>query len=105
MKIKKNDTVKVLAGKDKGKSGKVVRVYPADMKLVVEGVNLVVKHVRARKQGERGQRVYLPSPLRLSKVQLVCQSCGKATRVGSRVVEGAKQKRQRVCKKCTATIE
>ena len=100
MKIKKNDTVKVLAGKDKGKSGKVIRAYPADLKVVVEGVNLVVKHVRARKQGEAGQRVYMPSALRISKVQLVCQNCGKPTRTGSREVHDAKQKKERICKKC-----
>ncbi len=104
MKIKKNDTVKVLTGKDKGKSGKVVRAYPESQKVVVEGLNLIVKHVRARSSGERGQRVYMPAPLRLSKVQLVCQSCGKATRIGSRVVEGARTKRERICKKCTAAI-
>ncbi|MBI4600215.1 50S ribosomal protein L24 [Candidatus Uhrbacteria bacterium] len=104
MKIKKNDTVTVLAGKDKGKSGKVVRAYPDSQKVIVEGANLVVKHVRARKSGERGQRVYLPSPLRLSKVQLVCPACGKATRAGTRVLEGARQKRERFCKKCSAAI-
>lgn len=104
MKIKKNDTVKVLTGKDKGKSGKVVRAYPESQKVVVEGLNLIVKHVRASKSGERGQRIYMPAPLRLSKVQLVCQSCGKATRIGSREVEGARHKRERICKKCATAL-
>ncbi len=104
MKIKKNDTIKVLAGKDKGKTGKVIRAYPDAQKVVVEGVNLIVKHVRAQKSGERGQRIYLPSPLGLSKVQLVCPNCGKATRIGLRMVQGARQKKERVCKKCTAAL-
>ncbi len=104
MNIKKNDTVKVLTGKDKGKSGKVLRSYPSLDKVVVEGINLIVKHIRARKSGERGQRLYLPARISLSKVQLVCPSCGKATRIGWKMVTGARQKKERVCKKCSATI-
>lgn len=104
MKIKKNDTVTVLTGKDKGKSGKVIRAYPADQKVVVEGVNLVVKHVRARKTGERGQRVYVPAAMRISKVQLMCPHCGKATRVGAKMIEGGREKKERICKKCNAAI-
>jgi large subunit ribosomal protein L24 len=104
MKIKKNDTVKVLTGKDKGKSGRVVRVHLSNNKVVVEGVNLVVKHVRARRQGERGQRVYIPSPLGISKVQLVCPHCGKSTRVAARMVEGGRQKKERICKKCATAL-
>lgn len=104
MKIKKNDIVLVRAGKDRGKTGKVLRVYPAEERVVVEGVNLIVKHVRARRSGERGQRMYLPGRMPVAKVQLVCQSCGKATRVGVRRQDNARQKRQRMCKKCNAAL-
>lgn len=104
MKIKKNDTVKVLAGKDRGKTGKILRAYPSEERVVVEGVNLIVKHVRARRSGERGQRMYLPARMPVGKVQLVCPSCAAATRVGSSRGEGARQKRERICKKCHAVI-
>lgn len=104
MKIKKNDTIKVLAGKDRGKTGRVLRAYPSEERVVVEGVNLIVKHVPARRSGERGQRMYLPARMPIGKVQLVCPSCAAATRVGIRRGEGARQKRERVCKKCHAVI-
>lgn len=104
MKIKKNDTVTLLAGKDKGKTGKVLRVHLDRQKVVVEGANLVVKHVKARKEGESGQRIYLPSAIGVSKVQIVCPSCGKQTRIGSRAVEGARTKRERFCKKCNLAL-
>lgn len=104
MKIKKNDMVFVRAGKDRGKTGKILRVYPEDKRVVVEGINLIVKHVRARRSGERGQRMYLPGRMPVAKVQLVCSSCGKTTRVGVRRQDDARQKSQRMCKKCNAAV-
>lgn len=104
MKIKKNDIVKVLAGKDRGKTGKVLRSYPSEERVVVEGVNLIVKHVRPRKGGERGQRMYLPGRMPIAKLQLVCPQCGKPTRVGIRRNEGTRTTRERFCKKCNTTI-
>lgn len=100
MKIKKNDIVKVLAGKDQGKTGKVLRAYPLEERVVVEGIHLIVKHVRARKSGERGQRIYLPGRIAVAKIQLVCPHCGKPTRVGVRRNETARVARERFCKKC-----
>ena len=104
MKIKKNDIVKVLAGKDRGKTGKVLRAYPAAERVVVEGVNLIVKHVRARKSGERGQRIYLPGRMPTAKVQLICSQCGKQTRVGIRRTASGVASRERFCKKCNTAV-
>lgn len=101
MKIKKNDTVRVIAGKDKGKTGKVIRVRAKECRVVVEGVNVVARHVRPRKSGERGQKIYFPAALSVSKVMLVCPKCGAATRTGSRSLDGDHRvKKERVCKKC-----
>jgi large subunit ribosomal protein L24 len=85
MKIKKGDQVEVIAGKDKGKRGKVERTLPALGKVVVEGLNLRKKHVRARREGERGQRVEVAAPLDVSNVMLVCPHTDKPTRVGYRL--------------------
>jgi large subunit ribosomal protein L24 len=95
--LKKGDEVLVVRGKDRGQKGKVLRTIPAEGRVVVEGVNMRKKHVRARKQGEKGQLVSVPSPLSASNVRIVCASCGKMTRIGYRVENG---KKTRVCKKC-----
>lgn len=101
MKIKKNDTVRIIAGKDKGKTGKVIRVRAQHARVVVEGVNVVARHVRPRKSGECGQKIYFPAALPVSKVMIICPRCGAATRVGSRPLSGDhRKKRERVCKKC-----
>lgn len=102
MHIRKGDTVKIRNGKDRGKSGKVIRVSPKDGAVVVEGLHLLVKHLRPRRQGEAGQRVQFPAPLPVSRVALVCPKCGKPTRVGARVLEDGK--RQRRCAKCEQTF-
>ena len=104
MKIKKNDIVKVMTGKDRGKTGKVLRTHPTEERIVIEGVRLVVKHVRARKGGERGQRLYLPGRMPIANVQLVCPSCSKPTRVGIRRNMSGLMTRERFCKKCNATL-
>lgn len=82
MKIKKGDKVKILAGKDKGKTGKVLQVFPSKNKVSVEGLNLLIKHMRPRRQDEKGQRIEFPAPMDLSNMMLVCPKCGKPTRVG-----------------------
>ena len=111
MNIKKNDTVVVLSGKDKGKKGKVLVAMPADNKVIVEGVNVATCHVKARKQGEESGIIRKEIPLRADKVMLVCPKCGKATRVAHKVttvtLENGKQDRKmiRVCKKCNADID
>ncbi|MBU3901133.1 50S ribosomal protein L24 [Patescibacteria group bacterium] len=97
MKIKKNDQVLITAGKDKGKKGKVLDVFGSTEKLIVENINLVKKHRRPRKQGEKGQVIQIPKPLHLSNVKLICPKCGEASRVGYKLTEAGKF---RVCKKC-----
>ncbi len=101
LKIKKQDTVRVIAGKDKGKTGKVLRVYPERAAVVVEGVNLAVKHVKPRRPGDKGQKTYFPKALSTSKVMVICDKCGEATRVGFQKLGGnERQKQARVCKSC-----
>lgn len=101
MKIKKNDLVKMLAGKDSGKTGKVLRVYPTEQKVIVDGLNMLKKHNKPRKEGEKGQRVEIPRRIDISNAMLVCPKCGKPTRIGYKT-EG--DKKIRVCKKCQAEI-
>lgn len=101
MRIKKGDTVKIMQGKEKGNTGKVLRIMPKDGRILVEGLNLYKKNVKPKKQGEKGQIVTIPRSLNASNAMLVCPACGKATRVGA-VVEN--DKKVRVCKKCGARI-
>lgn len=100
-KIKKGDTVKILLGKDNGKTGTVERILVKDGKVLVNGINLFKRHVRAFK-GVEGGIIDLPKPLNLSNVSLVCPSCKKATRVGFKLADTGKV---RVCKKCGKEIE
>lgn len=81
VKIRKHDTVRVLRGKDRGKSGKVLAVLPVARRVMVEGVNMVYKHVRAKGPQQKGQRVSVAAPLPVANVQLVCPQCKKGTRV------------------------
>jgi large subunit ribosomal protein L24 len=101
MNIKKGDNVKILRGKNSGKTGKVLRVDPKLGMVTVEGVNIYKKHVRPKRQEEKGQMVELVRPLDVSKVQLVCPSCNKSTRIGIRS-EG--KSKVRYCRKCNAAI-
>lgn len=96
--VKKGDTVVVVSGKDKGKKGKVLEVSPKEGKVIVEGVNMVTKHVKPRRQGEQGGIVKAEGPLYASKVMLYCSKCNRPTRVGRTVLsEGEKV---RSCKRC-----
>ena len=101
MKIKKDDKVIVLSGKDMGKEGKVLVADPKGMKVIVEGVNVATKHQKPMRQGQEGGIIKVETPIYVSKVQLVCPKCGKATRVGHAVVDG---KKVRTCKKCGAEV-
>lgn len=107
MNIKKGDKVKIIAGKDKGKSGKVLQVFPSKNRVSVEGLNLLVKHMRPRRQGEKGQRIEFPAPLEASNMMIECPKCGKPVRIGSKIVkvEGKKDKKFRECKKCKQIID
>jgi len=102
MKIKKGDLVQVLSGKDKGKRGRVLRVSPKKNKVVVEGINLFYKHVKPRREGEKGQRIQVPVPLQISKVGFVCPKCSRAVKVGYKIL--ADGKKVRWCRKCKEII-
>ena len=101
LKIKKNDTVVVLSGKDKGKQGKVLIADPKGLKVVVEGVNVATKHQKPRRQGEEGGIMKREAAIAACKVQVVCPKCNKGTRVAHKITDG---KKTRVCKKCGAEI-
>lgn len=103
MRIRTGDTVKVIAGKDRGKTGKVIQVFSRERKVVVEGVNILRRHLKSRgKKGqEKGQRIELAAPLSVSNVMLQCAACGKPARVGYKVEGTVKT---RVCKRCGATV-
>jgi len=110
MKIKKGDKVKILAGKDKGKIGKVLQVFESSNRASIEGLNLLVKHMRPRKQGEKGQRIEFPAPINLSNVILICTKCDKPTRVAYEYLEMTRndikrKKKVRICKKCKQVID
>jgi large subunit ribosomal protein L24 len=101
MEIKLNDIVLIIAGKDKGKSGKVNEVFPKDNRIIVEGLNIVKKHVKPKKEGEKGQRVEVSRSIDISNMKLVCPKCKQATRIGHRILESGKV---RICKKCLQEI-
>lgn len=102
MKVKKNDTVLVLTGKDAGKTAKVLVAFPKDNKVVVDGINVQKKHKKARSAQEVSSIVNQSGPIDASNVLVVCPACGKATRVAYKV-EG--DKKVRVCKKCGAVLD
>ena len=101
MNIKKGDTVKILSGKERGQSGKVLEVIPKLARLVVEGRNIRVRFSRPKKQGEKGQRLELPAAMNMSKVMLVCPSCGKPTRIAHEITANGNFRK---CKKCGKVI-
>lgn len=102
MKIKTNDQVTIINGKEKGKTGKVIQVFPVENKIVVEGAHVIKKHLRAKSQTEKGQIIELSAPLAVAKVMLNCPKCSKPTRVGYKL-DGSVKKR--VCKQCGQFID
>ena len=102
MKIKKGDTVKVLSGNDKGKTGEVLEVIKKADKVIVKDVNVRKKHVKARKQGEESGILSVECAIPSAKVNVVCPKCGKATKVG---YSTEKDKKVRICKKCGAKLK
>lgn len=97
MKIKRGDNVIMLNGKDRGKTGKISVIFPTTQKVIVEGLNMIKKNVRARKQGQKGQIINKERAVNIPSVALLCKSCGKPTRIGFRT-EGTNK--VRICKKC-----
>ena len=102
MNIKRDDTVIVLSGKDKGKKGKVISADPKGGKLLVEGVNVGSRHTKPRKQGDEGGIIKKETPIYACKVMRVCPKCSKPTRAAHKILDGGKK--VRVCKKCGAEI-
>lgn len=102
MRIKKGDTVQILSGNDKGKTGEVLEVIPKADKIIVKGVNIRKKSVKPRKQGEEGGIIPVECAIHSSKVNVVCPKCGKATRIGYEI---EKDQKVRVCKKCNAKLK
>jgi len=101
MKIRKGDTVLITKGKYRTKKGKVIRVFPEKRRVMVEGINIVKRHVKPKKSGEKGQIVESPSPMPVSKMKLICKNCQEPTRVGYKIVN---KEKYRVCKKCGKEI-
>ncbi len=101
MKLKKGDNVKVMSGKDRGKTGVILKAFPEDDRIMIDGLNVFKKRSKPRKQGEKGQVVEVSRPLSASRVMIVCPNCKSPTRIGGRM-EGARK--VRYCKKCQATL-
>ncbi len=101
-KLKKGDKVKILIGKDAGKEGKLLRVLPQKERIVVEGINMLKRHTKQRKQTQPGGIIEKEGPIHLSNVMLVCPSCNKVTRTGMEVLESGDK--VRVCRKCGQSI-
>lgn len=101
MKIKKGDNVKIISGKDRGKNGKVLRVLDEGKKALVEGLNMVKKHSRPRRQGEKGQRISVPAAIHISNLMLICPKCSRAARIGYKI---SGKNKFRVCKRCGSEI-
>ena len=102
MRIKKGDTVKVLSGNDKGKTGEVIEILPKTQKVVVKGVNIRKKHIKPRKQGDEGGIIPVECAIHTSKVNVVCSKCNKPARVGYKV---EKDGNVRICKRCGTVIK
>jgi large subunit ribosomal protein L24 len=103
MKIKKNDTVLVTAGKDRGKKGKVRRVMARDRQLLVDGVNMIKKHARPTSQARQAGIIEREAPLDISNVSYLCDKCNKPVRIGYRTLDDGKK--VRFCKSCKEVVD
>ena len=103
MKIRKNDTVLVIAGKDKGKKGKVRFAYPKDERIIVEGINFIKRHTRARGQVRQAGIIDLEAPVQVSNVMLICNKCNHPARIGFRFLEDGRK--VRFCRSCDEVID
>lgn len=105
MRIRKGDNVKIVSGSHRGKIGKVIQAFPDTGKVVVDGVRMTAKHLRARKSGEKGQKLEFAAPFTASNVMLVCPKCDKPTRVGVKLLTGeGGAKKVRSCKRCGEAV-
>lgn len=103
MKIRKNDTVLVIAGKDRGKKGKVRKAMPKEQKVIVEGINMIKRHSRARGVARQAGIIELEAPIHVSNVMLICSKCNKPVRVGFRFLEDGRK--VRFCRSCGEVID
>jgi len=101
-KIRRDDTVMVVSGKDRGKKGKVLRVFPENSRALVERVNLVKKHVRRRREQDQTGIIEMEAPIHISNLMLFCRHCNKPTRVGATFLKD--NTKSRICKKCKEAI-
>ncbi len=101
MKLHKGDTIIVTIGKDKGKKGKIERVYPGKHTVLVPGINIVKRHMKKRDEKNPGGIIEIPRPIYVAKISIVCPSCGKPTRIGYLVT---KKEKERICRKCGKKI-
>lgn len=117
MKVKTGDKVLIIKGRDRGKSGKIARTMPSKLMVVIDGLNLHKKTIKAKHSGEKGRIVSVAWPMRVENIMLVCDTCGKPTRVGFRLADGSatgakreqgdrsqRKKKVRYCKKCEAIV-
>ena len=103
MRIRKNDTVLVIAGKDRGKKGKVRFAYPKDKRVIVEGINFIKKHSKARGRVRQAGIIELEAPIHISNVMLLCDKCNHPVRIGSRFLEDGRK--VRICRSCHEVID
>lgn len=103
LRVKKGDTVIVLSGKDKGKTGRVLSVIPKEERVIVEKINMIKKHMKPNKQHPQGGIIEKEGPIHISKVMLICPKCNKPTRIGNKILEDGKK--VRVCKKCKEVMD
>jgi large subunit ribosomal protein L24 len=109
MHVKTGDEVLIIAGKDKGRKGKIKRSVPKEGRVVVEGLNIVKRHTKPRGPGKPGGIIEMEAPLQISNVMLICPSCGRASRTGHRFLEETdhkgRQRKVRFCKSCDAVVD
>jgi large subunit ribosomal protein L24 len=108
MKFKTGDKVKVIAGKDRGKKGKILQVFNENNRASVEGINLAIKHLRPRKKGEKGQKLEFPAAMNISNLMILCPKCNKAARIKYKILDNAadkKAKKARICSHCKELLD
>lgn len=103
LRVKKEDTVLVIAGKEKGKKGRVLAVLPSKEGVIVEKINIIKRHMKPNRKYTQGGIIEKEAPIHISNVMLLCPKCNKPTRIGNKILDGGKK--VRVCKKCQEVID
>ena len=102
-KIKRQDQVEIISGKDKGRVGKILRVYPHEQKVIVEKINIVKRHTKPRQSNQQGGIIEKEAPIHISNLNLICPKCSKTVRFGKKILEDGTK--VRVCKQCSESVE